>query len=599
MSRLDELIAELCPNGVEYKCLGDIGQVKMCKRILKSQTNTNGGIPFYKIGTFGGEANAFISEELFQEYREKYSYPKVGEILISAAGTIGRTVVYDGELAYYQDSNIVWLAHDESNILNTFLRYCYELKPWNVSSGGTIARLYNDNILKAKVPVPPLEVQREIVHILDSFTLLTAELTAELTARKKQYEFYRDELLSVKKNIPIVKLGDIATEFYRGSGIKRDEVTDTGIPCVRYGEIYTTYNTWFDKCVSYTKLDFVKSPKYFENGDILFAITGESVDDIAKSVAYIGHEKCLAGGDIVVMKHKQNPRYLAHVLATTEARMQKSKGKVKSKVVHSNVPSIKEIQIPLPSLDVQEKYANVLDNFEAICTDLNIGLPAEIEARQKQYEYYRDLLLTFAETDSTLMTDRQTELSAIKLIQYVFGYAMLPLRKVANVFRGEYITKKNTKEGTIPVILGGQEPAYYIDKYNHDGKIVVVARSGTSAGFVSYWDQKIFITDGFGYEEKSELITTKFLYYVLKNMESELNAMKRGAGVPHVSGEMLNSIELPIPSLQDQQRIVEILDRFDTLCNDLSVGLPAEIEARQRQYEYYRDKLLSFKELPK
>ena len=409
MSRLDELINELCPDGVEYKCLGDIGQVKMCKRILKSQTNTNGGIPFYKIGTFGGEANAFISEELFQEYREKYSYPKVGEILISAAGTIGRTVVYDGEPAYYQDSNIVWLAHDESNILNTFLRYCYELKPWNISSGGTIARLYNDNILKAKVPVPPLEVQREIVHILDSFTLLTAELTAELTARKKQYEFYRDELLSAKKNIPIVKLGDIATEFYRGSGIKRDEITDTGIPCIRYGEIYTTYNTWFNKCVSHTKIDFVQSPKYFENGDILFAITGESVEDIAKSVAYIGHEKCLAGGDIVVMKHNQNPRYLAHVLATTEARMQKSKGKVKSQVVHSNVPSIKEIQIPLPPLEVQERYANVLDNFESICTDLNIGLPAEIEARQKQYEYYRDLLLTFAETGSTLMTDRQTD----------------------------------------------------------------------------------------------------------------------------------------------------------------------------------------------
>ena len=181
----------------------------------------------------------------------------------------------------------------------------------------------------------------------------------------------------------------------------------------------------------------------------------------------------------------------------------------------------------------------------------------------------------------------------------MFGYAVLPLGKVANVFRGEYITKKNTKEGTIPVILGGQEPAYYIDKYNHDGEIVVVARSGASAGFVSYWNQKIFVTDGFGYEEKSELITTKFLYYVLKNMESELNVMKRGAGVPHVSGEMLNSIELPIPSLQNQQRMVEILDRFDTLCNDLSAGLPAEIEARQKQYEYYRDRLLSFKELPK
>jgi len=248
-----------------------------------------------------------------------------------------------------------------------------------------------------KLPVPPLEVQREIVRILDSFTLLTAELTAELTARKKQYEFYRDELLSVKENIPLVKLEDIATDFYRGSGIKRDEVTEEGIPCVRYGEIYTTYNTWFDKCVSHTNLSYVKTPKYFEYGDILFAITGESVEDIAKSVAYIGHDKCLAGGDIVVMKHNQNPRYLAHVLATTEARFQKSKGKVKSKVVHSNIPSIKEIQIPLPSLEVQERYANVLDNFESICTDLNIGLPAEIEARQKQYEYYRDKLLSFKE----------------------------------------------------------------------------------------------------------------------------------------------------------------------------------------------------------
>ena len=196
-------------------------------------------------------------------------------------------------------------------------------------------------------------------------------------------------------------------------------------------------------------------------------------------------------------------------------------------------------------------------------------------------------------------TDRQTELSAIKLIQYVFGYAMLPLKKIATVFRGEYITKKSTKSGTIPVILGGQEPAYYIDKHNHDGEIVVVARSGASAGFVSYWNQKIFVTDGFGYEEKSELITTKFLYYVLKNVESELNAMKRGAGVPHVSGEMLNSIELPIPSLQEQNRITDILERFDSLCNDLSAGLPAEIEVRQKQYEYYRDKLLSFKELPK
>ena len=400
MSILDELTTELCPNGVEYRKVGDIAKISRGKVMSKEYLKENAGeYPVYSSQTENDGKLGAITTYMFD-----------GEYLTwTTDGANAGTVFYRS--GKFSVTNVCGVIDNISKDVDT--KYLYYIlnreAPHYVNSGMGNPKLMSNVMARINLPVPPLEVQREIVHVLDSFTLLTAELTAELTARKKQYEFYRDELLSVKKNIPIVKLGDIATEFYRGSGIKRDEVTDTGIPCVRYGEIYTTYNTWFDKCVSYTKLDFVKSPKYFENGDILFAITGESVEDIAKSVAYIGHEKCLAGGDIVVMKHKQNPRYLAHVLATTEARMQKSKGKVKSKVVHSNVPSIKEIQIPLPSLDVQEKYANVLDNFEAICTNLNIGLPAEIEARQKQYEYYRDLLLTFAETGSMLMTDRQTD----------------------------------------------------------------------------------------------------------------------------------------------------------------------------------------------
>ena len=116
MSKLDELIQELCPNGVKYIRLGDIGQVCMCKRIMKSQTSSEGDVPFYKIGTFGGKPNAFISNELYEEYKRLYSYPKKGEILISAAGTVGRTVVYNGEPAYFQDSNIVWLSNDESKV---------------------------------------------------------------------------------------------------------------------------------------------------------------------------------------------------------------------------------------------------------------------------------------------------------------------------------------------------------------------------------------------------------------------------------------------------------------------------------------------------
>ena len=175
----------------------------MCKRILKSQTNTQFGVPFYKIGTFGKKADAYVSNELFNEYKSKYSYPKKGDILISCSGTIGRTVVFNGEPAYFQDSNIVWLENDESVVLNTFLKYCYDRQPWRAESGGTIARLYNANIENAVIPVPPLEEQNRIVSILDRFDKLCNDISeglpAEIEARQKQYEYYCDKLLMFKR----------------------------------------------------------------------------------------------------------------------------------------------------------------------------------------------------------------------------------------------------------------------------------------------------------------------------------------------------------------------------------------------------------------
>ena len=192
-----------------------------------------------------------------------------------------------------------------------------------------------------------------------------------------------------------VSLGNLATDIYRGAGIKRDEVTSEGIPCVRYGEIYTMYDISFYECVSHTSEDVVTKPKYFEHGDIIFTITGESVEEIGKSIVYLGNEKCMAGGDTVVMKHNQEPRFMSYVLSTTEAQAQKSKGRVKSKVVHSSVPALKEIIIPLPPIEEQKRIADILDSFHQLCNDISTGIPAEIEARTKQYEYYRDKLLIF------------------------------------------------------------------------------------------------------------------------------------------------------------------------------------------------------------
>jgi len=183
--------------------LGAIGKVSMCKRIMKAETSAQGDVPFYKIGTFGMEPDAFITWKKYEEYRKAYSFPKKGDILISAAGTIGRVVVYDGEPAYYQDSNIVWIDNDENIVLNSYLIYCYQLHPWIVSAGGTIARLYNDDISRAVIAVPPITEQRRIVTILNHFDTLcndlSRELLTEIDARQKQYEYYRDKLLTFQE----------------------------------------------------------------------------------------------------------------------------------------------------------------------------------------------------------------------------------------------------------------------------------------------------------------------------------------------------------------------------------------------------------------
>ncbi len=187
------------PHQWEQVPLGSVGEVRMCKRILKQDTTETGEIPFYKIGTFGKSADAFISCTLFEEYKQKYAYPRIGDILISASGTIGRAIEFDGQDAYFQDSNIVWLEHDDSKVLNRFLYYCYQIADWKVSKGGTIARLYNDNIKKTLIPLPPLSEQRRIVEILDRFDTLTNSISEglprEIALRRKQYEYYRDALL--------------------------------------------------------------------------------------------------------------------------------------------------------------------------------------------------------------------------------------------------------------------------------------------------------------------------------------------------------------------------------------------------------------------
>ena len=412
MSKLNDLIKELCPDGVEYKTLGELGTF-YGGLSGKSKNDFNDGNALY-VTYMNVFSNLAVDTTKFERVNvgenEKQNYIQYGDILFTGSSETRdecgmSAVVVDRlkERVYLNSFSFGLRLHSLDTIMPEFAKYLFRSNAVRKSIVKTASGVTRFNVSKTKmknvrVPVPPLPVQCEIVRILDNFTALTAELTAQ----RKRYSGLLNSLLSfegrsTQDGVLWEKLGDIATEIYRGAGIKRDEVTEKGIQCVRYGEIYTSYNIWFDTCISHTIENKIASKKYFEKGDILFAITGESVEEIAKSCAYVGDEKCLAGGDIVVMKHKQNPKYLAYALVTTNAQMQKSKGKVKSKVVHSSVPAIKEIVIPIPSLEEQQRIVDILDRFDKLCNDLSEGLPAEIAARQKQYEYYRDKLLTFKE----------------------------------------------------------------------------------------------------------------------------------------------------------------------------------------------------------
>ena len=195
-------LAGVVIEGVEWKTLGAIGEIQMCKRILKKQTSSSGEIPFYKIGTFGYIADSYISKKIFDEYKSKFNYPKKGEILLSASGTIGRTVIFNGEDSYFQDSNIVWISHDEKQVINKFLYYFYKVVDWKVANGGTIARLYNYNLEKIQIPVPSLAVQRYVDRLLDRFDSLVNDISQglpkEIEFRQKQYEYFREKLLRFK-----------------------------------------------------------------------------------------------------------------------------------------------------------------------------------------------------------------------------------------------------------------------------------------------------------------------------------------------------------------------------------------------------------------
>ncbi|WP_105158414.1 restriction endonuclease subunit S [Streptococcus suis] len=344
----------------ELRKLGEVGTVAMCRRIFKEQTSEHGEIPFYKIGTFGGTPDAFIARELFEEFKDKYSYPNIGDILISASGSIGRTVEFLGEDEYFQDSNIVWLKHD-GKINNIFLKQFYSIVKWSGIEGSTIKRLYNENILNTEISLPTLPEQKAIGSF---FSTLDRQITLhqrKLDTLKQQKKTYLKLLFPAKgQTKPAlrfqgfeddwkeVKLGEVA-DIKTGSRDVQDAVENGEYPFFIRSEEVLKINTY-----SYDG-EAILIPGEGRLGEIFHYVEGKF--DYHQRVYKISDFKyCNALFILQIMRWN----FKKHALKYT----------VKATVDSLRKPVIEDFTISLPTLSEQETIGTFFQTLDQEITQV-------------------------------------------------------------------------------------------------------------------------------------------------------------------------------------------------------------------------------------
>jgi len=606
MSRLDEVIKELCPNGVEYKELKDICVIKKGVQLNKEKLLEEAEYPVINGG--------ILPSGYWNDYNVKEN-----TITISQGGASAGYVQYIST-KFWAGAHCYYLELKDKNINYRYIYHFIKMKQDKLTSsqvGAGIPSIEKKILENLLIPVPPLEVQDEIVRILDDYTKsveeLKEKLNKELIARKKQYSWYRDYLLKFENKVEIVTLGDI-------SEYSKDKIDIKELSSENYIGIENMLQDAKGVIKSSCLLTEGRCTKFFE-GDILIGNIRPYLKKIWLSDRVGG-----ANTDVLVIKksiESIDNKYLFFVLSSEKFFSYVMRSVKAGKMPRGNKEMIMKYQFPLPPLEVQKRIVEVLDNFEKICNDLNTGLPAEIEARQKQYEFYRNYLLTFEEKsrqailacELASLRSKQQAQNLIKILQYVYGYVEVKLGDISGFKYGYTDTAKETGNARFIRITdineNGKLKPYdekYIDinennkEYLLEKDDILMARTGATYGkTVKFSEDYSAIYASFLIKillEKELILPSYYWHFTQSSFYwKQANFLVTGGGQPQFNANVLSKVLIPLPPLEEQQRIVDILDRFDKLCNDISEGLPAEIEARQKQYEYYREKLLSFKKL--
>ena len=388
--------------------------------------------------------------------------------------------------------------------------------------------------------------------------------------------------------VPFKSLGELGI-FYGGlTGKSKEDFKEGNAKFITYMNIYTNPSLKID-VQDFVKVSDSEKQNRIKKGDILFTGSSETPNEcgftsvVTADVAEPIYLNSFCFGLRLNNPELFNLDFLKHLLRSVELRNQISK--TASGVTRFNVSKarLSKVTIPIPPIEIQTEIAEILDRFAEYAAELQ----AELQARKEQYEYYRNLLLSFNPSAS----DDEPTLTTWGGHSYKIAWK--PMGEIVKIMNGK--DYKHIEKGGIPV-YGSGGIMTYIDDYIYDGESVLLPRKG-SIGKIYYVNNKFWTVDTIYWTKiNQKIIKPKFLYYFLKTQNTERKAIKAGA-VPSMTQEIYNKILIPIPPLELQEKIVAILDRFETLVNDLTQGLPAEIAAVREQYEYYRNKLLTFKQL--